>query len=280
MRQLTVSKADRETAIGLELLELCQTITEDGRILDEEVSALRSWLEDNSHVDMPAIEALRQCVVEILSDGVLKDEERLHLQKLIERILPPDLRQYAVLKRREVSEQEKAVAALKREEARERAREQRELDSSLRSFNFMVAGIAYENRGAVIAEHAREGMSAYLIRDRANRYSAHAIEVRLRNGSQIGYVPEEVAVELAPLLDAGCKSFASIKRLLTKTRRGYDIPVIGGQIYGEHAQVAGAVSEAEVPSKPQSSGTGCGGCLLISASVFVLLFVLRFVIAG
>jgi hypothetical protein len=219
-------------------------------------------------------------VLEILADGVLKDEERLRLQKLIERILPPDLRQYAVLTRREVSEQEKAVAAQKREEARQKVREQRELDSSLLSFNFMVAGIAYENRGSIIAAHAREGMTAYLIRDRANRFSAHAIEVRLRSGHQIGFVPEEVAVELAPLLDSGCKSCASIKRLLTQTRRGYDIPVIVGQIYGEHARVPGAVSEAEIPMKPYPSGPSCGGCLLVTASVLVLLVVLRFVIAG
>lgn len=278
-QRIALSKAEQETAIGIELLDLCQTITEDGRILDEEVSALRSWLEDNAHVDLPAIEALRLCVTEILADGVLRDDERLRLQKLIERVLPPDLRQYAILKRQEITQQEKAEAARQREEARQQAREQRELDRTIYSFNFLVAGVAYENRGYAVAKYAREGMTAYLIRDRANQYSAHAVEVRLRNGVQIGYVPEEVAAEIAPLLDSGSKVRASVKRLLTNTRRGYDIPVIEGQIYGEHARVPGAVTEAEMPTKMDPSketGPGCMGCVVaVCLLLLLLLLVIR-----
>jgi hypothetical protein len=276
-KRIAISKADRETAIGLELLSLCQTITEDGRILDDEVNGLQAWLEENKHVDLPAIEALRVCVSEILADRVISDAERLQLQKLIERILPPDLRSYAVLKRRQLSDEAKAAAAEVRKQARlarEENREDRERDQAVERFDFMVAGVAYEGRGPVIARHAHEGMTAYLIRDRANRYSPNAIEVRLRNGTHIGYVPEESAVELAPYFDSGCRSSATIKRLLTKTRTGYPIPVIKGDIFGADARVPGAVSEAEVPAKrhpSQDLGLGCGGCALALVAVLLLI---------
>ena len=274
-KRIAISKADRETAIGLELLSLCQTITEDGRILDDEVNSLKMWLEENKHVDLPAIEALRLCVSEILADRVITDVERLELQKLIERILPPDLRSYAVLKRRQLSDEAKAAAAEVREQARlarAKNREDRERDQVVERVDFMVAGVAYEGRGPAIARHADEGMTVYLVRDRANKYSPNAIEVRLPNGTHIGYVPEVIAVGLAPFFDSGCRSSATIKRLLTKTRTGYPIPVIKGEIFGADARVPGAVSEAEVPAKrepSQDAALGCGGCALAVAAILL-----------
>jgi len=283
LARITVGKADRATEIGIELLNLCQTITEDGRVLEDEIRGLHQWLETNGHVEMPAISALRKCVSAILADGIVNDAERNELQKVIERILPPDLRRYAVLKRREASAEEKLAAVLKREElklqkqrTREQEKAQQERNRPVEAFDFMVAGVAYEGRGCAVSTHAHEGMPAYLVRDRANQYSRNAVEVRLGNGIHIGYVPEETAVELAPLLDANCKARASIKRLLTKTRTGYPIPIISGELYRPDASVPSAVFESEVPSKrhPRAdAGTGCGGCMiLIVASVLILVF--------
>jgi hypothetical protein len=43
----SITKRQRETAWGAELLSICQTITEDGRLLDDEIHALNDWLEAN-----------------------------------------------------------------------------------------------------------------------------------------------------------------------------------------------------------------------------------------
>jgi hypothetical protein len=61
----------------------------------------------------------------------------------------------------------------------------------------------YEGRQAVVEKYARIGDSVYLARDPANRFSASAIEIRLTNGMQIGFVPETDARDMAPELDSG-----------------------------------------------------------------------------
>jgi hypothetical protein len=43
------------------------------------------------------------------------------------------------------------------------------------------------------------------VRDRDSSQSPYAVEVRAANGKQLGFVPEQHAIELAPLLDQGAR---------------------------------------------------------------------------
>ena len=44
---VALTKKQRATAAGLELISLCQTVTEDGSINEQEIRALMHWLADN-----------------------------------------------------------------------------------------------------------------------------------------------------------------------------------------------------------------------------------------
>lgn len=275
--RVTVSKRDRETEIGLELLQLCQTITADGQVLDAEIVGLNEWLETNQHVDLPAVPFLSKVVGQIVADGVVTDEERIELCKAIERILPQDLRRYAVLKRREVNEAGRRVAAEERARARlagtaarEAAEAERLQNAPVTRFNFMVAGVRYKNRAAIVDGIPYANVPVYLRRDPANKFSRNAIEVSLQTGEVVGFVPESEAVDLAPLLDDGCRSRAWIKKILEKTRAGYPIPIVEGEIYNPDSSVPEAVTQAQMPESKKSDSLGClPGCLVVVAG-FVL----------
>jgi hypothetical protein len=47
-RRVSITKLQRHTAGGADLISLCQTITDDGHLADEEVMALRQWVDDNA----------------------------------------------------------------------------------------------------------------------------------------------------------------------------------------------------------------------------------------
>lgn len=67
-----------------------------------------------------------------------------------------------------------------------------------------VAGAARHHGGALASEAAAPGSRLRLRRDPANRHDPNAIAVATADGSdQLGWVPREVAVELAPEIDAG-----------------------------------------------------------------------------
>src|SRR5947208_1734222 len=78
-----------------------------------------------------------------------------------------------------------------RQAQKQQEREDRERRRPLGSVNFMVAGVHYEGRPEVIREYAREGDRVFLALDARNQFSRNAVEVRLGNGMQIGFVPED-----------------------------------------------------------------------------------------
>ena len=236
--RLSVSKADRDTEIGVELLSLLQTITEDGSISAEEIGALKEWLAENRHVDMPSIDFLSRTVDQIVADGIVTEGERELLYSCIEKVLPPDLRQYATFRRKAARAEEKRVV-------KERKAAEYERDRPIHWFDFMVAGVAYDDRRNTVKNYARDGMTAYLARDKANKHSRNAVAIFLQRGGMIGYVPETEAAEIAGHLDAGCKASLKVKRILTQTRAGYPIPIVTGEIYGPFAITPGALSQAE-----------------------------------
>jgi hypothetical protein len=90
------------------------------------------------------------------------------------------------------------------------------------------------------------GDRAYLVRDRGNRFSKNAVEVRLHNGVQAGYVPEEIAIELAPLLDQGLPHTGVLTKVLTGGRT--PIPVMQARLFRVDAGIADLVLEHEVPA--------------------------------
>jgi hypothetical protein len=53
----SLTKSQLETAEAVELLALLQTVTEDGRVLEDEIAALRQWLDDNASSELPAARA-------------------------------------------------------------------------------------------------------------------------------------------------------------------------------------------------------------------------------
>ena len=66
-----------------------------------------------------------------------------------------------------------------------------------------VAGAAQHHAGALARDDVAPGRALVLRRDPANPHDPNAIAVHPAGGEQVGWVPREVAEELAPELDAG-----------------------------------------------------------------------------
>jgi hypothetical protein len=54
MTRLSLTRLQVEFPAGAELLAICQSITDDGLITDDELSRLRQWLLQNHHANLPA----------------------------------------------------------------------------------------------------------------------------------------------------------------------------------------------------------------------------------
>lgn len=245
--RLSLTKSQLQTGVGAELLALCQAVTEDGVLSKEEIVALRRWLTVNRAADLPAVAFLVATVERIIADGKVTRDEVQDLYAAIEAVLPPEARKQAVSARRAAEAEERAQEIAEREEEKRQAREERERNRPVASANFMVAGVHYEGRPAVIRRHVGGGETVYLVRDHGNRFSRNAVEVRLANGMQIGFVPEAEAVDLAPLLDRGCPHRASVTKVLTGGR--VPVPVVQAYLHDPAATVEGLVSAASVPPK-------------------------------
>jgi hypothetical protein len=66
-----------------------------------------------------------------------------------------------------------------------------------------VAGAGRHHAEAVAAEDVGPGRPLELLRDPANEHDPSAIAVHAPGSAQVGWVPREIAAELAPALDAG-----------------------------------------------------------------------------
>src|SRR5688500_13252048 len=89
----SLTPAQRRTAAGAELINLCQAYTQDGHLADEEIAALRDWLAENLNSDLPALDFLTTTIEHILADAAVTSAERVALYKAIEKVLPPDIRE-------------------------------------------------------------------------------------------------------------------------------------------------------------------------------------------
>jgi hypothetical protein len=241
---LTAKQLQADT--GMQLLAICQSVTSDGRLSDEEVHELRQWISDNQGHDLPAIQHLAANLEQVLLDGIITEDERQTVYKAIEAVLPPEHRRIATDLRRQAQAEDKAeekaaAAAQQEEERRQKAQ------NKGRSFNFMVAGTRHEGRDSIIEDSVSAGDAVYLRRDYNNKYSRHAIAVLTTDGEQIGFVPEDIAVTLAPLLDQHWHQKASITKLLTRGRS--PIPVVQLQVFSPEAAGHGGLSSDSVSDR-------------------------------
>lgn len=226
--RLSLTKRQLETALGAELLSLCQTMTADGRLTEAEVTELRDWARAQSADDLPAIEHLGKVLEKIFADGVITDDEYLEIYRAVESILPPEARKEARTARLGVQAEARATNRVAKEQERDKRREEAARLQPLAKANFMVAGVRYEGRQEIIAHSVTEGQTVRLERDPRNRFSRNAIKVLVGDGQQIGFVPEEDARDLAPVLDQGVQQEAWITKIL-----GYNamIPVVQTYLY-------------------------------------------------
>jgi hypothetical protein len=103
-------------------------------------------------------------------------------------VLLVEVREAAASRRRLASAKEREEAKEQKKADKKRQAQERLRDSPIGGANFMVAGVLHEGRDKVITQHARAGDTAYLVRDRNNRYSRNAIEIRL-GGTVCGLAP-------------------------------------------------------------------------------------------
>ncbi|MEO5631502.1 MAG: ribonuclease H-like domain-containing protein, partial [Nitrospiraceae bacterium] len=127
-RRVSLTKIQRATEDGAELLSLCQTVTADGALSDEEVQSLRDWLRSNSSSDLTAISFLFQVVEKIVADGIVTSDERHELFLAVERVLPQDVREMSRTARRAREQAGKEQKKLEAEQAKRMKREERERD--------------------------------------------------------------------------------------------------------------------------------------------------------
>ena len=74
-RMVTLSKTQRETTVGRELIELLVELSADGTVSRDEMERLRNWLQVDHAVDFPALPFLYETIDEISSDGEITEEE-------------------------------------------------------------------------------------------------------------------------------------------------------------------------------------------------------------
>lgn len=255
-RRLSLTKGQRQTAAGMDLIALCTAAATDGRLSDEEVADLREWADLYRDVDLPARAHLDGVLARVFADGVLSASERVTLFDAIEAVLPPDVRKEVAAHRRTAASQD------------------RRRDAVLYRYDFMVAGVRYHDRD-LVCRSVNESTGILLCRERGNPFSPHATLVLTDDQRELGYVPdEEAANSLARQLDDGSLYSARVKKVLTGGR--WPIPIILADVHWSDAKITGArratvLDYRERPPQraraPRSTQAGQGGgCALVVAA--------------
>lgn len=232
--RVTLTKTQAATGAGMELLSLLESVTDDGRVSNEEIGQLRAWLSRNQGSGIEAVAFLADMIERILEDGKVTDRERRELHRGIERVMPKSIRDGAV-ERRGTAE---------------------EVDLLGGKGAFPVAGVRHEDRHEVLEKYkVGEGTQVFLRRDIGNAFSENAIQILLSNGACIGYVPEErggipYASNLARLLDRGYHQVAFVEEVYG----GYPpTPVVLAYLYQPNTPRQDALPPSAIP---QPNGEG------------------------
>jgi hypothetical protein len=222
-RQHSLSQAQLATALGAELLSLCQSVTADGHLAPEELQGLQQWVNDADAAALPAVQYLRTSIERVLADGRITPQEYREVYRAVEAILPFEARKHALAARQHVETAE----------AEARRRGEALTDTAIADLTFMVAGVRQEGRPELIERYARVGDVIVLARERDESANTTVIRVQLSSGAEIGFVPAEETGNLASLLDGGYRYEARITELLTTGRS--PIPVVRAQVFVDRA---------------------------------------------
>lgn len=242
-KRLSLTKTDVQTTAGLELLQVLQSITDDGHVQEAEVHQLRNWLNQNAEVALPSREYLTHTINDVLKDGVITDEEFDLLHDAVLRVLPTELRAIATLRRRERRNEQREELKKTQREEKARKQEERDRNRPLQRADFMAAGATYGDDRRATCEGCCDDDPVTLEREPDNEHDTNAILVLDAAGNDLGYVPRDLAKDLAPLLDKGAKQDFRVKKLI-ETSRGFIIPVIVGALYRADAVVPAVVDRS------------------------------------
>jgi predicted nucleic acid-binding Zn-ribbon protein len=223
-KRISITAQQAKTEAGAQLLELCQEVTDDGQLSDEEIAAIRHWLIENSAAELPAIAFLTAAVSDYFNPDSSNFCYRKPLYHAIEAVMPISERKQAADRRKDIEAAEKLrlreEKKQEREQEKQRKKEDKERNLPVLHANFMTAGCKYENRPALINRHVEIGDSVTLQRDKNNQFSRFAVKIMTQSGHQIGFVPEVYAKEIAKALDDNTKYDAVFTKIL-----GYDFPI-------------------------------------------------------
>jgi hypothetical protein len=199
-RQAYASQSSEAVAPGAELFALCQTASADGALSSRQLQTLRAWLEHTNTAEVPAWKFVSGLVEHILEIGRAAPADLYALYSALETSLPKELG------RRPDSSRARNAYALP---TGERLR-----NEVLASAHFLVAGAQSDRFATAIDRYAKVGAPVLLARDRDNTQSPNTVQVWTANGKQLGFVPEQHASELAPLLDQGARYRAHLASVL------------------------------------------------------------------
>ena len=105
--RLSLTRKQIESGPALELLKLLEEITSDGKITEDEATALQKWILDNQQVELPAVAFLKTLLDEMLIKGQISRDDLRSLQIAAERVLPPERRDLAQARRTAVESENK-----------------------------------------------------------------------------------------------------------------------------------------------------------------------------
>lgn len=242
-------------------------------------------MEVDRGVDFPACGFLYQVTDTISQDGEITEEELDSLALAIERVLPPDVRFVAALKRKERRAARRKEATDKRVALRAARIEARERARPLHRADFMIAGTRRSTERREGCESLQVGDDLVLEREPDNIHDENAILVLSVDDTELGYVPRQDAKLMAPLLDSGAEAKATVKKLLTATDDGHIIPVVVASLH--HATATGPSEprpprshpadrqplQRPVPETRAATCQGCGGVVLVLCWLLLALIV-------
>ncbi|MEN0109573.1 MAG: HIRAN domain-containing protein [Planctomycetota bacterium] len=227
-----------ELTEGRQLLAVCQSITEDGRLDLDEIKLLWRWLRKNSTAEVAAVPYLLEILDRITTDRIIDSDELHELHLAVERVIPKTHRQPAIdaRTRREFAKKEKNKELKRREKAiaTERKQLERQYVNRIKHSFAKVAGVSFpkddgSDRQRII-KRCRAGERLVLGRERDNPYSEYAVKIVRENGQQIGYAPDYLAERICASDHAFIKAVAYVSSVTggtwSKPTRGINILVL------------------------------------------------------
>lgn len=229
--------------IGAELLSLCQTAMEDGRLSARELQCLRMLREGRMRDQLAELPYIGQILDHILHTGQVMPGQLQTLQQTLEPCLPAELTRRRARLRVVDPDWQSGEAA----DAGERLR-----NEVLASARFTVAGCLSDRHASTIRRHARAGQPVLLVRERDDGSNPHAIRVCTASGRPIGFVPAQHAKRLAPLLDRGARYRAHLTHVLA----GEVAPVLVVQayLYAADAELGAATTSTRRMTRSRLAG--------------------------